>query len=218
MTLELAKWVGPDGHVVGLDRDRIKLEMARESARASHIENIKFLELSLSDWSESEAYDLVYSRFLLQHLASPAGALSRMWKAVRPGGALAVEDMDHDGWSSVPQNSGVEFLRDGLKTAIGAYGGDPSVGRRLVELFREAGIPSPEGRKLGRGAFAPDTKVLAPLTLESIQDSLENLNKGMAARCAAALKELNEFVADPRSLIHGPTLYQVLSRKALDTS
>ena len=43
------------------------------------------------------AYDLVYSRFLLQHLSRPVELLPRMWAAVRAGGVIAVEDADFDG-------------------------------------------------------------------------------------------------------------------------
>lgn len=213
-TLELARIVGPTGSVIGIDRDGVKIELARESARDLQLENVEFRELPLSDWSEPNSYDLVYSRFLLQHLSAPSDALRQMWGAVRPGGALAVEDVDHDGWSSVPPSPGIDFLRIGLKTAIGSYGGDARLGRRLFELFGEAGIPMPRRRKTVRSAFSSDTKILAPLTLESIQESLARADPRIADGYATSLNALNELVRNPDAQIQAPTLYQVYAHKA----
>ena len=41
-----------------------------------------------------DAYDVVYSRFVLEHLPDPLEAIRRMWLAVRPGGLLIAEDGD----------------------------------------------------------------------------------------------------------------------------
>ena len=41
-----------------------------------------------------ERFDLVYARFLLTHLPEPPTALASMVKLLRPGGIVAVEDID----------------------------------------------------------------------------------------------------------------------------
>jgi hypothetical protein len=48
----------------------------------------------LEDELEQEAYDLVHSRFLLEHLSSYREALARMVGALAPGGWILVEDVD----------------------------------------------------------------------------------------------------------------------------
>ena len=97
VTLELADLIGPNGHVTGIDMDDVKLDLARETATERGLAHIEFRAKNVKDWNEPEAYDLVYSRFLLEHLSHPIELLRRMWAAVRPGGALVVEDTDFGG-------------------------------------------------------------------------------------------------------------------------
>ena len=47
-------------------------------------------------------FDLIYTRFLLSHLAKPAEVLSWMVKCLRSGGVLAVEDVDLSGYFCYP--------------------------------------------------------------------------------------------------------------------
>ena len=92
VTFELATLVVPEGAVVGVDMDEVKLALAREAAAARGITNVEFRALNVNAWDEPATYDFVYCRFLLQHLRQPVALLRRMWAAVRPGGVIAVED------------------------------------------------------------------------------------------------------------------------------
>ena len=66
------------------------------------VSNVEFLAGNVNDWDEPGAYDVVYARFLLQHLSEPVDMLRRMWAAARPGGRVIVEDPDFDGWCCHP--------------------------------------------------------------------------------------------------------------------
>jgi ubiquinone/menaquinone biosynthesis C-methylase UbiE len=81
VTLDMAVLVGPAGWVVGIDIDQAKLEFAREAARGRGLANVAFETADVNQWTGPGQYDFVYCRFLLQHLAWPAGLLSRMWDA-----------------------------------------------------------------------------------------------------------------------------------------
>jgi 2-polyprenyl-3-methyl-5-hydroxy-6-metoxy-1,4-benzoquinol methylase len=85
VTFELAKLVAPGGDVVGVDMDEVKLALARDAAADRGITNVEFRALNVNAWDEPAAYDVVYGRFLLQHLRQPVALLRRMWAAVRPG-------------------------------------------------------------------------------------------------------------------------------------
>lgn len=63
------------------DQDEVKLGLARESATARGIANIEFRAMNLHDWHEVAAYDVVYARFVLQHLSQPVQMLRQMWEA-----------------------------------------------------------------------------------------------------------------------------------------
>jgi 2-polyprenyl-3-methyl-5-hydroxy-6-metoxy-1,4-benzoquinol methylase len=98
VTFELAWLVEPGGSVTGVDMDEVKLDLARQAAVERGVSNVEFVARNVNRWDEPDGYDVVYSRFLLQHLSEPVDLLRRMWAAVRSGGLMIVEDADFDGW------------------------------------------------------------------------------------------------------------------------
>ena len=80
VSLELA---GPTGSVVGLDVDQAKLNLARQAARERGLGNVVFEAGDVNAWGAPGEYDLVYRRFLLRHLARPAG-LASAWSTSGP--------------------------------------------------------------------------------------------------------------------------------------
>ena len=101
VTFELARLAGGGGSVTGVDMDEVKLA-AQKAAVVRGVSNVEFLAGNVNDWDEPGAYDVVYARFLLQHLSEPVDMLRRMWAAARPGGRVIVEDPDFDGWCCHP--------------------------------------------------------------------------------------------------------------------
>src|SRR5882762_9589477 len=96
--------------------------------------------------SGTSRYDLVYCRFLLQHLNRPGDLLQRMWAAVRPGGSVVVEDSDFDGLFCDPPNDGFAFYARTYPRVLQRRGGDHAIGRKLYRYFLDAGIRDPSLR------------------------------------------------------------------------
>ena len=212
VTLEIARLVGPGGTVVGIDMDGVKLGLARQAAAERGLANAEFRVGDVRDWDEPGGYDAVYSRFLLQHLSEPAGLIGRMWAAVRDGGVLVVEDADCDGFCCDPANEGFELFLDAYRRVLARRGGDHAIGRRLYRYFLAAGIPDPQVR-LVQPVHQGEAKTLAWSTLEATADAI--LAEGLATsdRVTAALASLRRFTDDPGTLICGPRVFQLWSRR-----
>lgn len=86
VALTLAKYVGEQGHVTGLDMDERKIQLATESAALNEVKNVHFKTLDAYDLKEEATYHLAYSRFLLYHLSKPQMVLQNMWRALKPTG------------------------------------------------------------------------------------------------------------------------------------
>src|SRR5437773_8769793 len=71
VTLELARLVGAAGHVVGIDIDATKLDLARQEAAAQGLGHVEFRQIGIDQWQPQREFDLVYARFLLTHLTDP---------------------------------------------------------------------------------------------------------------------------------------------------
>lgn len=88
--LDLARRVGPDGHVVGVDVSKVMLEVAGERARSEHLDNATLLLADASTYPfEGGAFDLAFSRFGVMFFDDPVQAFANIRRALKPGGRLA---------------------------------------------------------------------------------------------------------------------------------
>ena len=213
VTLELARRAGPSGHVTGLDMNVTNVELARALARENGVEGVEFEVRELGDWHELSSYDIVYCRFVLQHLTDPLGMLTRMWAAVRPGGALVVEDSDFGGLFCHPPNEGFAFYARTHCDALRRRGGDPEIGRKLLRYFVDVGIQDPLLTVTQNVDATGEAKRLAPLTLAASADAIVADGLATANEVAAALSDLAAFADDPTTVIGGPRTMQVWARK-----
>lgn len=213
VTFELARLVAPGGFAVGIDMDEVKLALAREAARERGVENLEFRALNVNEWDEPATYDVVFSRFLLQHLSQPVALLRRMWAAVRPGGVIVIEDVDHEGWGCYPPNDGLAFFARALHQTLDRAGGDHAIGPKLYGYFLDAGIPEPQVALVQAPHIADEGKALALATLDTTAPAM--LAEGIAAEgeINAARERLAAYTADPRSLILGPRIFQLWARR-----
>ena len=212
VTLELARIVEP-GQAVGIDRDEVKLDLARKEAEARGVKNVTFRAMNLHDWIEPSSYDAVYTRFVLQHLAEPGEMLQRMWDSVRPGGALIVEDADLDSFASDPESDGLASFTRWYPELLRRAGGTASIGRKLPGIFRTAGIPITSIDVVQPYYSDPDTKTLPWSTLSAIADAIAAEQIATREELDAALADLDRLARDEGSFILGPRVVQVLARR-----
>ena len=96
---EIAAAAGPDGAVLGIERDPVHIECARtlaqkQGADALEIREGDALDLPLSD-DETGSFDLVYCRFVLEHLPNPLEAVKEMLSAAPEDCGLAFVLIQH---------------------------------------------------------------------------------------------------------------------------
>ena len=212
VTFQLARIVGSGGHVTGLDMDEVKLALARAVAAERGVGNVEFRSVDVSEWREPGAYDLAFTRLLLEHLSEPVALLRRMWEALLPGGAIAAEDGDFEAIFCHPPNDGYAFYATEYPETLRRHGGDPTVGRKLFAYFLEAGIPAPELTLTQRVDSDGDAKTLPLLTLDAIADTL--LADGISVEMLrSARDELARVTADPATIIGGPRMFHAWSRR-----
>ena len=208
VSLEIARLVGAKGSVTGIDLDGTKLALAREEADRANLSNVRFLEGNARDLVEPQSFDLAYARFLLTHLSDPLAVLGTMRESLKPGGTIAIEDIDCSGSFCYPENSCFRRTLELYCRVVRRKGGDPDIGVKLPSLLRQAGF-----RSIAIGLVQPahldgEHKRLVLVTLQNIRDAV--LAEGLASAddFEATVEGLAAFTADPTTLISLPRMFQ----------
>ncbi|MGY1752259.1 class I SAM-dependent methyltransferase [Blastococcus sp. SYSU D01042] len=139
ITVDLAARVAP-GRVLGLDLSPDPLDEARAAAERAGVE-VTFAvgdvyDLDLPDGS----VDVVHAHQVLQHLTDPVAALREMARVCRPGGVVAVRDVDYAALTWFPDNPGLDRWLALYGQVARANGAEPDAGRRLVAWAHAAGL------------------------------------------------------------------------------
>ncbi len=133
--------VSPGGRVVGVDSDPVHVAMARELVTARGMSDVEILEGDARNTSlQTDAFDLVHSRTLLITVPEPEQVLAEIVRLARPGGWVASLEPDCEPNIYYPHHPVFDRLHELFMLAFARNGADPLIGRRLGELYRQAGL------------------------------------------------------------------------------
>jgi SAM-dependent methyltransferase len=139
ITVGIAKAVGPEGRVLGIDRDAEQVAAARQEHGS--VPNLSFEEIDVLSMTFVGSFDVVTAARTLQWLSQPGEAVVRMKKAAKPGGRVVALDYNHD-YSTWEPDLPAPFRRfyQALLHWRSANQWDNKMAEHLPDLFRAAGI------------------------------------------------------------------------------
>jgi SAM-dependent methyltransferase len=212
---ELTGWmadlVGP-AEAVGIDVDLTVLSIARERW-AAHPSAPRFVLADVTEVPiELGRFDIVYARFVLSHQTDPLAALRNLRALCRPGGVVAVEDVDIAAMFCQPPSLAFERHAELYCQAAIARGADPRLGPRLAALFGEAGFAAIQAGAVHPSFREGEGKRLAELTLRSIRAAV--LASGLIDEddFDDVLDEVQRITDDPETVVGLPRIHQVMGR------
>ena len=214
VTFEIARLAGAKSHVVGIDMDSVKLELARERAKKEGFSNTEFRQGNVFEWDGDSEYDLIYVRFLLTHLPGCERVIPKLMRALRPGAALALEDIDFQGYVSYPANSAHDRYVDLYREVVRRRGGDADIGPKLLVMFTRAGLREVKLQVVYPEIAHGSGKEISLLTLVGISESLLADKLIDERELQEVISELERYTQDPHSIICGPRVFQVCGRRA----
>ncbi len=183
--LTLAKALGSQGHVLGIDLSDKMLEQAKKNADARKVTNVGFEVMDAENMTLDDAsFDAVVSRSSLQILTNPQAALEEIARVLKPGGRFVASVWAAPGERSPALHAILgPMLMHCTPDATGYLPtpyelGGPHTLRNMVE---KAGLePTPEDR------------INVPIRFEDTDDYLQALMEGTPV--GHSLEEENEQV------------------------
>jgi SAM-dependent methyltransferase len=176
-------------HVTGVELSAEQLAAARPAPRVTFTQG----DAHALDFAD-ESFDLVYARYLLEHVVDPERVLREMRRVAKPGGRVAVCENDVSLLRFDPPCPAFEQAWDTFIRFQASLGGDGLIGRRLFRLFRHAGFTDihlslqPEVHWHGSPGYRA--------CLDNIIGNLESARRGMVESASITAYDLDAGVAD----------------------
>jgi ubiquinone/menaquinone biosynthesis C-methylase UbiE len=178
--------------LTALDADERLLGQARTRlATLTGLAATRIVAGDLADPPVADAsQDVVISRFVFQHLPAPLAVATRLRRLLRPGGLLAVIEVDAGLWGAADPDlrSGYAEAYQAMATDQAGLGGDRFIARRLPGLLEAAGYNDVLVRPYAYGGVPADGELAAQLSPERFRPLVERgvLSVGAYARAHAA--------------------------------
>jgi SAM-dependent methyltransferase len=211
----LAERVGPRGTVVGLERNAETVQLARQFIAGRQLVNVEVLR---GDGRATRlpraSFDLATARLVLVNMPEPEEIVAEMVALVRPGGVVALHEVDWVTHLCDPPLPAWDRLMQALETSAQLTGVDLFIGRRLPRLLRAAGLVEVQ--------VQPRIQVNTPGNAYRmiLVQFVVNLRERLLAQGLLAEAELVDLVAavqhhleDPETIVLSHLGFQVWGRK-----
>jgi ubiquinone/menaquinone biosynthesis C-methylase UbiE len=213
VALAIARMVTASGSVVGIDVDAVKIDLARADAVDAGIGHIDYQVGDALGFDAQDAYDVVYARLLLTHLADPETMLARMVGATKPGGVVVVEDLDHSAVFVHPGLPALDRYVSLYNEVARRRGGNPEIGPELPGMFRRAGLGDVVLTVAQPVLTDGPAKRIHQLTLENVRDTMVLEGVATADELDHLAAELEAHCTDAETIVSFPRIFQVFGRR-----
>ena len=199
VSLLAAEVVGPQGQVVGVDREAAAVEGAQERALNAGLDHVSFVEGSMAS-PPSGPFDAVVGRFVLMHQEDPAEALGPTLVQLRTGGVVAFVESTMDVLLGGPHSFPTSPLYDAVVRwkyqVVTASGADDHAGLRLRDTLVRAGLADVGTRLTAELSGADDDRFfqymeesVRSLTPKGVELGVGTFRQGGFLDLAARLQE-----------------------------
>lgn len=188
----------PLGDVWGIEYAAAQLARAPCDGKNLHLIQGDAHHLPFAD----HRFDVVYCRYLLEHVVRPLEVLTEMYRVVKPGGRVLAQENDISVNIFEPPCPQFERIWRQFVVLQDRLGGDALIGRKLFGLFHHAGFArveltiQPEIHGAGQASFrAWVVNLIGNVT--GAAEALQAHHLAGRAKIDAAVAELRALVDHP---------------------
>lgn len=206
----LKELVGDTGTVTGAD---LSADRLAEATRRYGREGVRFIRQDLTrPFAETEHYDAVWMRFLLEYFADdPLNIVRNAAATLKPGGIMVLADLDRN---SLNHHGLTERLGRTIEDVIGCLernaNFDPFAGSKLYAHLYDLGFAdiqlTTEAHHLIYGRISPEDRFNWVSKLDVAAKTSGCTFAEYDGDFSAVRKEFLEFLDDPRRFIFTPII------------
>lgn len=131
----------PDSEITSLEIDHTLQSQAKERLKDVSSERLQFMESSIYQMDlPDDTFDFVVARLIFLHLHNPIEAAQEIYRVLKPGGRLAIIDVDDGVFGAVnPDIPALHTVLMKIADYVAQHGGNRLIGRSLPRLLSESG-------------------------------------------------------------------------------
>jgi ubiquinone/menaquinone biosynthesis C-methylase UbiE len=213
-SLLISQLVGRSGKVVGMDINEDNIKTC--NTKVGH--NNKKLKFIVGDICKSmldeSSFDLVYSRFLFQHLPDPGKALERLLRLTADEGIVVLEELDQGLWLSYPTDPNLRKLQKAYVNLLKLSGSDPYIARKLYGIYLKTGLkPNVSGYSVCIPMNDKSFNMMGVLTAKVLKSNILKNNLMTSIEFSRMLNGLKKYALNPTGLVLYALTFRIWARK-----
>jgi 2-polyprenyl-3-methyl-5-hydroxy-6-metoxy-1,4-benzoquinol methylase len=133
----------PDSGVFGIEISPDQIKKAFKNY--SETPNVTFIQGDASSITfDNDTFDVIYCRYILEHVSKPESVLREIYRVLKPGGKLFVQENNVLIYTLDPDCPSYSFILKKFAEVQSILGGDAEIGKKLFGLIKKAGFSSIE--------------------------------------------------------------------------
>lgn len=141
VSMDLWDLVSESGEVTALEPSGLYLDWFKEQVTKRGWTNVKFIQSAAEEASlPARCYDLIFARWVIAYVPDPEKFLIRLFRSLRPGGIIALQDYYYEALSLFPHGGVWDRMPEVVRAYYRSGGGDAYVAAKLPAIFKNHGL------------------------------------------------------------------------------
>ena len=213
----LSERVGSTGHVIGIDKNRQSVAIAKRFVADRALKNVEVVQGDATATRlPGASFDLVHARLVLVNVPYVEAVIREMVRLARPGGVVASHEADYVSHFCDPPLRAWDRLFEIFRAYSYAHRIDLFVGRRMHHLPRPAGLADIEVNPVIHVyPHGHDRRLTFWHFLQNVRDRVLKDELIAESEFSELTAELKEHLERPDTLVVSHLFFQVWGRKPL---